>query len=232
LLSGGRHLRLLVVLLGVTAPLAVAQQLSIAPPNADYHLLQDSARNVYGISAFAHGHRHGYEEGFHAGDEDYHLRHVPNPTGKQSKLNGYKREYGDKKTYMHGFSIGFQAGYADSYSGQPFRSSREIAEFEIDVPHPLDPRTEKVINNYFPRIQSLTFDQGAQEGYKDGFSSSEATTYAPGLGELAGTRCEAEHQNQPAFCAGYSIGFLLGKDDIRSLRNLQQMDPAKIPPNR
>jgi hypothetical protein len=221
---------LLVALLGTLLPIAAAQQTSTSIPNADYHLLQDSARKVYGLSAFAHGHCHGYEEGFHAGDEDYHLRHVPNPTGRSSKLNGYKREYGEKKSYMHGFSIGFQAGYADSYSGQPFRSSQEIADFEFDVPRPIDPRAAKIMSNYLPHMQ-LPFDQGAEEGYKDGFSSSEATTYAPGLGEQATVRCEAEHKDQPAFCSGYSIGFLLGKDDIRSLRSLQQMDRGKIPSN-
>src|SRR6266478_9941690 len=64
----------LVVLLGALLPIAVAQQqISSAIPNADYHLLQDAAKKIYAMSAFAHGHRHGYEEGFHAGDEDYHL---------------------------------------------------------------------------------------------------------------------------------------------------------------
>jgi hypothetical protein len=225
---------LLVALLGTLLPGAFAQQASISLHNADYHLLQDSARKVYATSAFAHGHRHGYEEGFHAGDEDYHLRHVPNPTGKASKLNGYKREFGDKQIYMRGFASGFQAGYADSYSGQAFRSNQEIAELEIELPaaQALVQRAAKVISNYLPPADSKTFDLGAEEGYKHGFSSTEAATYAPGLGEQALVKCESEHQYQPVFCGGYATGFLLGKDDIRSLRALQGMDSAKIPPKR
>jgi hypothetical protein len=222
---------LLVALLGTLLPAASAQQASITLHNADYHMLQDSCRNVYTTSAFAHGHRHGYEEGFHAGDEDYHLRHMPNPTGKASKVNGYKREFGEKQIYMRGFRSGFQAGYADSYSGQAFRSNQEISELDIDLPtQPIVQRAAKVISNYLPLADAKTFDLGAEEGYKHGFSSSEAATYAPGLGEQALVRCESEHRYQPTFCGGYAIGFLLGKDDIRSLRSLQLMDSAKIPP--
>jgi len=195
-------------------------------------MLQDSCRKVYTTSAFAHGHRHGYEEGFHAGDEDYHLRHVPNPTGKSAKQTGYKREFGDKKIYMRGFSSGFQAGYADSYSGQAFRSNQEIAELEIPPAQPLVERAAKVVSNYLPPNDPKTFDLGVEQGYKDGSSSTDAASFAPGLGEQALVKCESEHQHQPAFCGGYAIGFVLGKDDIRSLRALEVMDSAKIPPKR
>jgi hypothetical protein len=234
LLCSSRLTGILVALLGTLSPVAIAQQASISLHNADYHMLQDSARKVYTTSAFAHGHRHGYEEGFHAGDEDYHLRHVPNPTGKATKQNGYKREFGDKQTYMRGFTNGFRAGYADSYAGQPFRSNQEIAELEIEYPpsQPIVERAAKVISNYLPPADSKTFDQGAEEGYKHGFSSTDATSFAPGLGEQALVRCQSEHQYQPTFCGGYAIGFLLGKDDLRSLRALEVMDSDKIPPKR
>jgi hypothetical protein len=228
MISGSHHKSSLVVLFGALLPVALAQQ-SAPVRNSDYHMLQDSAHKVYCTSAFAHGHRHGYEEGFHAGDEDYHLRHSPNPTGKSSKQNGYKHEFGDKKIYMRGFAIGFRAGYADSYSGQGFRSTEEISRLEMEIPTPIDPRVAKVMSNYVSREEALSFDTGAEQGYKDGYSSAEATTFAPGLGELASEKCEAEHENQPAFCGGYATGFLLGKDDIRSLRTLRSLEPGKIP---
>ena len=38
----------------------------------DYHTSDDQSRDLYIHSAFAHGVRHGYEEGYHAADMDIH----------------------------------------------------------------------------------------------------------------------------------------------------------------
>jgi hypothetical protein len=214
---------ILVLFAGNLLLIASAEQ----PP--DYHVTQDPAHVVYANSAFAHGNRHGYEEGFHAADGDYHLRHSPN-WSKVSKANGYKREYGDKKSYMQGYVYGYRAGYADSYSGHEFRGNQELIDFATDVPALVNqgPDVGKVVSNYLPRPDTYTFDAGITAGYKDGASSTEATTYAPGLGAFASERCQVEHQLQTTFCNGYAIGFLLGKDDIRSIRTLDESGSGRL----
>jgi hypothetical protein len=222
LLHRAGHAEILVVLAGGLFFIASAEKFP------DYHVTQDPAHVIYANSAFAHGNRHGYEEGFHAGDGDYHLRHAPAPS-KPSKSHGYKREYGDKKSYMQGYVRGFHAGYADSYSGQAFRGNQEIIDFANDSPGIENQRayTGSVAANYLQRTNFPSFDAGIAEGYKDGYSSTEATTYAPGLGAFASERCQIEHQTQTTYCTGYGIGFLLGKEDIRSVRALDEGDSGK-----
>src|SRR5438270_9733174 len=107
-----RALKTFVLLLSATA---------IAAAQNDFHLSKDPNRQIYLNSAFAHGHRHGYEEGFHTGDEDYQLRKPAALEQKLPKNKGYRKEFGDKASYLQGYETGFRAGYADSYSGRAFR---------------------------------------------------------------------------------------------------------------
>jgi hypothetical protein len=93
---------------------------ALACAQNDYHISKDANRQIYLNSAFAHGHRHGYEEGFHAGDEDYQLRKQASLQQKLPKDKGYRKEFGDKASYLQGYETGFRAGYADSYCGRAF----------------------------------------------------------------------------------------------------------------
>ncbi|MCU1284655.1 MAG: hypothetical protein JWO13_1005 [Acidobacteriales bacterium] len=210
-----------VVFLGALVTSTSAQQ-SSPVKTGDFHITQDSARSVYTFSAFAHGHRHGYEEGFHFGNEDYHLLHSPDANKKVARVTGYRHEFGDKKSYMQGFASGYRAGYADSYSGQAFRSTQELTDLAAQVAPDAISQTPAVPRrSYLPKMTTYSFDAGVGRGYQDGFSSAESTAYAPGLGQLATAKCEAEHMAQPDFCGGYGAGFLLGKDDIRSIREFK-----------
>jgi hypothetical protein len=93
---------------------------------ADIHLTSDSANNIYAASAFAHGMRHGYEEGFHDADRDLHLSafslddvEIPKP----KKTIGYQPSFGSKDSFRKGYQQGYRLGYADSVKGIAFRMS-------------------------------------------------------------------------------------------------------------
>jgi hypothetical protein len=95
-----------------------------AQPTTDVHLSTDSGSNLYAASAFAHGLRHGYEEGFHDADRDLHLSAfsldemvIPKP----KKVMGYQPEFGPKDSFRKGYELGYRLGYADSLKGIAFR---------------------------------------------------------------------------------------------------------------
>src|SRR4051812_30077217 len=169
----------------------------------DYHLSEDFNRQVYVNSAFAHGHRHGYEEGFHAGDEDYQLRR---PVALQQKLpkdRGYRKEFGDKDSYMRGFETGFRAGYADSYSGKAFRLVRWSGSVSTKI----------------EKTTAQGFDQGIAAGYTAGFKNVDSIADEPGVAESATWRCRQE-QHAENFCSGFGSAYVLGRADSESVAGL------------
>src|SRR5881394_3231825 len=95
-----------------------------APKEPEYHLTADAAHQLYVNSVFAHGHRHGYEEGFHDAEVDLQMgrgfREFESP-GKAPKMVGYVSEFGSKKLFRAGSEYGYLAGYSDSAAGRPFR---------------------------------------------------------------------------------------------------------------
>jgi len=185
-----------------------------AGAQSDYHLSQDSNRQVYLNSAFAHGHRHGYEEGFHAGDEDYQLRRPASLQQKLPKERGYRKEFGNRNSYMQGFETGFRAGYADSYSGHAFR-----------LVHPLgqDPPS-------LDKAEVSGFDQGIAAGYRAGFTNSDSIADEPGIAESATWRCRQE-QHADNFCSGFGPGYVLGRADKDSVALLQKSAAASLAKN-
>ena len=168
----------------------------LAAAQTDYHLSQDPNRVLYASSAFAHGHRHGYEDGFHAGDEDYQLRRPAAFPQKLPKGKAYKKEFGDRKAYLRGYETGFKAGYADSYSGRSFRlwSAQEI-------------KTANPVHE---------FDQGIAAGYEAGFTNSASIADEPGLIESASWRCKQEPHTE-AFCKGFGPGYARGRADNEAI---------------
>ena len=168
---------------------------------SDYHITKDSNRDLYMDSAFAHGHRHGYEEGFHAGDEAYQLRRAPSLDEKRVRSRGYQASFGPKQSYMQGFDSGFRAGYADSYSGRPFR----------------------VTNISAPQKAPHEFDLGVLEGYQAGLANAANIADQPGVEESAAWRCRLESREE-AYCDGFGIGYVLARADSKSLALLPKAD--------
>lgn len=177
----------------------------------DYHLTQDRNRGFYKECAFAHGHRHGYEEGFHAGDEDYQLRRPGYLLQRSAKAKGYVPVFGDKNQFNSGYEAGFRAGYADSFSGKSFRALNPIT-LESAAASPSD-------------LQS-----GFVSGYRAGYINSNSIADEPGIAESASWRCQQE-RHSAAFCNAYGSGYVLGKTDKSSIALLNQAQPTSLAKN-
>lgn len=94
------------------------------PENSDRHLTADMGKGLYAASAFAHGLRHGYEEGFHDADRDLHLSafSIEDIAAKKpGKIIGYQASFGPKESFRKGYDAGYRLGYADSLKGITFR---------------------------------------------------------------------------------------------------------------
>ena len=99
---------------------AFAQKKYVSPDDA--WITDPSVLKYLQAHAFQHGQFHGYEDGFEAGDVDFHLQR-PEPDFKKVKeyrsaTRGY--EDGDKEQYRTGYQDGFLIGYGDAQAGRPF----------------------------------------------------------------------------------------------------------------
>jgi hypothetical protein len=199
--------------------LFVAVLTASAFAQSDYHLTQDINRQVYLNSTFAHGHRHGYEEGFHAGDEDYHFRRQVGFPPKLPRSKGYQSTFGDKKSYLQGFETGFRAGYADSYSGRAFRATASLvaAEAALTTPSSL-------------KESAHEFDLGVAEGYRAGFANADHIADAPGIAQSAAWRCHQDAHGD-SYCNGYGTGYAMGREDSRSVTLIQKTQPSTLAKN-
>ncbi len=177
--------------------------------NQDYHLTQDPDHAIYQNSAFAHGHRHGYEEGFHAGDEDYQLRRAPSLEHKLPRDRGYQASFGAKKSYMLGYESGFRAGYADSYTGHTFRRSL-LALSDLSA-------SDSSLKG--KSVAAVEFDLGLADGYKQGLANADNISDQPGIAESAAWRCRQDAR-PGKYCEGFGAGYVLGRWDNRSLASL------------
>src|SRR5689334_13836288 len=110
----------LVLLVFLSTAFAFAQKKYISPD--DSWITDPAVLKYLQAHAFQHGQFHGYEDGFEAGDVDFHLQR-PEPDFKKVKeyraaTRGY--EDGDKEQYRTGYQDGFIIGYGDAQAGRPF----------------------------------------------------------------------------------------------------------------
>jgi hypothetical protein len=105
---------------------------SVFAQRADRHTLSDDAQSLYRRSAFAHGYIHGYEEGFHCGNLDWHMGrsrrevvHDLHILRIDKRRIAYREEYGDKKMFLKGYDQGYLDAYNDVFDGKPFRAVTE-----------------------------------------------------------------------------------------------------------
>lgn len=205
-------LRVLLVLIPLVA---LAQEPSRKQDPAEwFHLHEDSARALYRVSAFAHGHRHGYEAGYLAADADIHFGHFRRQLREKDVPGSmrYRREYGDKGRFRRGFIYGFLAGYDDSYQFRPFRLPEWTAEVpafstlsdlpESDAPSGPDAGTRR------------RFDDGAIAGYRTATSSQFIENRPQALARQASESCKTESRAAEfGYCDGFVQGFLFGAAD-------------------
>jgi hypothetical protein len=157
-------------------------------------------------SAFAHGHRHGYEEGFHMGDLDIQMGREPRQVEKTSEFRhdreGFKAEFGDKNSFRNGYQRGFRIGYMEAFAGLPFRGTQRAAN------------AASGLKEFLPTSQRSSFDQGFQGGYLS--ASSLAKPHDVTL-QYAEHYCQSaaagQQQRTGEYCAGYSRGYIFGVSD-------------------
>jgi hypothetical protein len=174
----------------------------------DQHLLHDPAGHLYSSSSFAHGYVHGYEQGFHFGDLDLQLSHAPQEVKKNSAYKSadkqFKKEYGDKRTFVEGYQSGFRTGYADAFDGSEFRAVQNLRELAHELPQ-VDPHATPILD--------LAISDGYLDGVRSGLNDGRISAdYRPD-----GSDCELalRFKEPPAkfFCSVYSLGYRLGYSD-------------------
>src|SRR5581483_8709170 len=94
--------------------LAPAQQSNQPRSDGERHTSVDPGSALYQRSTFAHGFIHGYEQGFHIADLDYHVgrtdRKLKDIHEYRDASSGYHSSFGDKNIFRRGFREGFSQG--------------------------------------------------------------------------------------------------------------------------
>jgi len=185
-----------------------------SPAPAEFHISKDDARRIYALSAFAHGHRHGYEAGYRAADEEIHLgaRQKDLQDKDVPKDMDYHRAFGNKKQFRQGFINGFRAGYEDSYAERAFRlpdwlESVPVLQSVSELPQSDAPPLPG-------REVQAQFDIGVARGYVVGQAQEASSGDATDLAKSAAGSCLSEpNAVRPGFCDGFVQGFLFGASD-------------------
>src|SRR5207302_2433270 len=172
------------------------------PIAAERHLQPTSTGALFSNSAFAHGYRHGYDEGFHVGDLDIHMGRSARLIMKAGEFRQAGREYNDafgsKQLFHAGYQAGFHSGYSDALAGFEYRAgerTRAAAEGLSDV---------------LPPSRRKHFDEGFAGGYM-----SAQTQHAPVAGvtyAYVEQYCDkTPSESHPLeYCSGCSRGYVLG----------------------
>ena len=170
---------------------------------SERHLQSTPEGWLYANSAFAHGFRHGYDEGFYAGDLDWQLgrqlRTFVSSKEYDRAVKEYRPEFGSKRSFELGCQAGFRTGYSDAMSGGEY-SMRQ--------------RMEAASSGLNPDLLSPNRRAHFDEGVTNGFRSAQ-TPNAPAQGmtaEYVDQYCRKTASGPYAleYCSGFSRGYLLG----------------------
>jgi hypothetical protein len=169
------------------------------------HLQNETLGVLYANSAFAHGYRHGYEDGFHIGDFDLHMGHDSRALGKSKECQArrhYRESFGSRELFEQGYDVGVRKGYADATSGREFRATdrTKIAGAGlVDV---------------LPQSRRAQFDQGFAAGYRSAQSQHAlAVQVSPEYVEQYCRRTLAGSQSLE-YCSGFGHGYVFGAFDL------------------
>ena len=175
---------------------------------------QDGAAVLYQRSSFAHGYLHGYEDGFHAADQNLQLGHTAN--GIKSRLDAHdlaprsRMPEGDPGLYAMGYRQGAEAGYADGIGEREFRAIRELrlAADGLDTATP-----------------AQHFDRGFADGYAAGRTQGARNEYTVSDFSYVGAYCR-DHLRTAAtpdsYCDAYTRGYRMGFNDGRTQQTAPQ----------
>ena len=206
------------ILVGAVLGLALASSAADAH-KADTHL-SDPAAALYARSPFAHGYIHGYEDGYHAADQDLQFGRLMR--GMRSKPGPHpenKISSSDRASCRKGYAQGFASGYRDSAAGRDFRAIAALRVLAAAVPADVP-----------------TADRGFDRGFNDGYFAGEAYAAKSNppikdLGYISAFCAEwygrKDPQAKPDQCQGYTAGFRLGYSDARLQKSPQTTASAK-----
>lgn len=183
-------------------PLSSAATYSRAFSMNEQHLQATPSGALCANSAFAHGYRHGYDQGFHVGDLDVHMGREATIVIKAREYQQGGREYnnafGSKQLFQEGYQAGFRGGYIDAITGLEYRVSdrtRIAASGMVDV---------------LPPGRRIYFDQGFAGGYRSALAHNAPTENVNA--EYVEQYCQktASGSHPLEYCSGFSRGYMLG----------------------
>jgi hypothetical protein len=175
------------------------------------HLTSDRAP-LYTQSAFAHGYIHGYEEGFHVGNQDMQLargtRDVTKSANYRQAGEHYRQEFGARDAFRAGFRDGLVVGYTDATTGHSFRA---IDEARIAAGQLVISESQPKASDEMRRFELGFMDgygAGALQGVGDGRNRAN---YRPQQAECSNGRDGISLGE--SYCAAYVRGFGFGYSD-------------------
>lgn len=197
-------LRAPILLLPVSLVLAVTLAAAGGKDSVpDWHLV-DTAGPLLSRSDIAHGYMHGYEEGYHWGDQLFHLggrRPDPEREYERVRKGEFPSNVRNKKRFRNGHQLGFAAGYLDGYLGREFRALHLLRQLAAS---PLPQTGDQ-------------FDQGFFAGYNAALAVGRTGKQPASCEALSQKQAEAE----PDYCAGFARGMQLGASDARTLAEVK-----------
>lgn len=168
---------------------------------SERHLQPTSIGALFLDSAFAHGYRHGYDQGFHLADLDIHMgRTAQQMTKHDFRQAGheYNNSFGNKARFQQGYEAGLTAGYADGFAGREYKASERAKLAASGLADALPPSRREY------------FDEGFAGGYASAHTESVPPTGMT-LGYVEQYCQDKLLGGHPAeYCSGFSRGFIFG----------------------
>ncbi|HEU5233115.1 MAG TPA: hypothetical protein VFU50_09660 [Terriglobales bacterium] len=166
---------------------------------SERHLQPTSTGALFLDSAFAHGYRHGYDEGFHLADLDIHMGRAAQPMTKHDFRQAgheYNSSFGSKARFQQGYQAGLSAGYADGFAGLDYQATERTKLAASGLADALPPSRRE----YF------------DEGFAGGYASAHHESVPPKgmtldyVEQYCHEKLPGSHP--PEYCSGFSRGFI------------------------
>jgi hypothetical protein len=167
---------------------------------------------LYQRSSFAHGYIHGYEQGFHIGNQDLQLARASRDLTKTETYRKageeYRPDFGKRDAFRIGYRNGMVVGYTDAMNGHSFRAIDEarIAAARLE---------NEGVAPYGAAAQNHHFELGFMDGYTAGTlqgvgDGRNRANYQPAQADCGIGRGQTLGET---YCTGYLRGFSFGYSD-------------------
>jgi hypothetical protein len=182
------------------------------PAGASCPHLDSERAALYQRSSFAHGYIHGYEQGFHIGNQDLQLARAARDLTKTETYRKageeYRPQFGKRDAFRIGYRNGMVVGYTDAMSGHSFRAIDEarIATARLDD-ESAAPYGANARNHHFELGFMDGYTAGTLQGVGDG---RNRVNYRPAQADCGIGRSPTLGET---YCEGYLRGFTFGYSD-------------------